>query len=437
MKFVVTKELAYDWQYFEPLVSKRWSSSEITFPPNVNFSAWYDLVILGRIVKWSDVHEAVDYFIPTNNKWLLNTILDVDEEHSDLFEEVGQLIREEGGQYPYISNKIIPQIHGNFFLYCDPIYDRTLPKYQKPLTEDQKDYLLGEDFLYLSELTGVMHTGWLRSVVLRGTKEPDYDENGNIKEVPWDLISWNYLMNVPTNLLYAVKEAKDVQVSRESVVQMLSFSTDWIEIGSIIFPDHIPKSENSTFVQYALINHFYYLDNPSEKHENVEADYRSPTDISFDIDISLRYVGNGYKVWTDLPNPLSFYNILLDVMLFHTNVPLREICYYAGLDGLISVKLPKIILGNDAIKLIRDMSRQIVYHGNSKEGLGTGIVKPSEYEDIIEYADKTVGSDALYTIATFAAMVVDKEIARNDNDLLLFAEMVDETPDNISPQTMP
>lgn len=143
-------------------------------------------------VPLSPVLGLIMFFLPRDSTYLLYVYIDDNvprTERKELYRLLGREIRSQARRWPYSNYRGLvggySHIHSDCYLHSDLIYLEGLPAVIREAA------LLQED---INVLTGIMHTGWLTSK-LNYVDWWTKNETAYLKEVPWDAIRWDDVLD--------------------------------------------------------------------------------------------------------------------------------------------------------------------------------------------------------------------------------------------------
>ena len=228
--------------------------------PDESVEKWYKTITSNFIYSLSELKTTIEYFGPLEDDWRLYIIYDSElgskmygvwEEPSDYMIALGRRIRSNRVKYPY-HKPVKELVHGNFFLWRDPIFDNSQVFDSVASDENLQDALAVTN---LNLITGVVHQAYLKSVRL---KEVVVDE-----ELPWANIRWGLLL--PAHRILRVLQPLPGLVSRKSLIEELTTNPEKRSQGSGIrvtslgaksIPVYsLSLRDRLTYVQQSLINY--------------------------------------------------------------------------------------------------------------------------------------------------------------------------------------
>src|SRR6266550_1059002 len=152
-------------EWFKPLFADRWNKEQeqcidLTF---IELETWVKVVSTKkRLVPWSLIKNAVDYFVTPEDLWLHRIAIDdlKGQDRQDMLIRIGKHLRSKNQPPRYLKNHTYnhSSIHKNFGLYLDPAYDSEW-YYDNPCTLPEKSKSL--EMTWLSLLTGILHQAYL------------------------------------------------------------------------------------------------------------------------------------------------------------------------------------------------------------------------------------------------------------------------------------
>lgn len=417
---VVTEQQTQGWEWFRPLLSSQWSprATHQVELSSENVESWLSLVS-GGVEYYTDVVAAVDYFLPTDDKWLAHITgldaLEDDGERFSLRERAGRVLRQK--KMPSYPPVLRLELQGNFMLHLDPAYD--VPQYRSPATEDELAQAL--DLTELSVLTSVMHDAYNKSVAAG-----DYVEG---MELPWYHVDFRDVVVLKRpNILVELRTDERGTLDRAEIIKLLRGETEaytryYASTGP--FPARLLSltvSSNKTRPTYTqrVLGSNDVIEDTESYYDEVYISTR-------------RYVATGLTDITlgQLPRAVELYAKVLSAMMFREDNDIVDRLNSTGLYRLTNYRdeatmtRDKASLGGRATmrEVVPRLTASLLYRKMSK---GTGgwyvrAITAKEHQEVVDYALATVGSSLLVEIAEFMLLYYNES---GDGKALAFAETV-------------
>lgn len=404
----IPEDVVNNWKYFKTLSSGKYKMEEETvLPPDINFNLWYDMAVGGLPVAWSEIHHTAEYFGPVNDKWLLDVYVNDKDENIriNLYRKIGRMIRMLGGNRPYIKNDIKFFVYGNFFLYCDPAYDKKNENdiyiYTTRLTDKEKEEIINKTEI-MDLITGIMNSAYVGSslVGLFNISEEIFWDHVDWRDLHGDFRSHPVILACLTTMAHLNSLTDGHYIDRSSVVDVLSGKTEEFKYeeykGKLTNYDIYGSFDDPIFWQEAIINYMY-----TKGYTNgLVTRPLLLSGVEFP-DLKLYNVPSGDRL----------YGIVLKSILLHSDEDLMlAMAKLTGLLFLIKLKFRPMLDISD--QDITKIGRLIVTHGTIQES--------------VKYGMSTVGSDAMYAIANFIQKFIARYKVENELELLEFIEYVGE-----------
>lgn len=282
--------------------------------------------------QYSEVINAVDYFLPTDDEWLANvvglSVVEDKQERLELRRRAGRVLRERE-RASYLTKNHRRGLHMNFMLCDDPAYKEAV--YFSPITQEEREEALG--LAELSILTSIVHEAYHKSV-----EAGDYSDD---VEIPWYHVDFSEVLKLkaPNYLMQLYRVGYPHPNKRSENITCLRYLTDPL----VKIPT--PTEEESRVMPYLCLTEEYRrLYRPRYIHvvlgsEGPMTKVTSRTNYcDYNIDVTTNETTQITDISiTPLVRPAEVYNKVLIAMMFRqTYLSIKERLELTGLYRLTS-----------------------------------------------------------------------------------------------------
>lgn len=452
--FKIPVELAQGWRYFNP-ESEEFHTNNFFLPfSSAQVRLWIALVEIMKedkdsgyardkmpisktypfyqpLISWHIVQPIADFLLPISNQWMAYaTIVNGDKE---AFATQGRYIRSTGVERAYhrITKEPIHLVYNNFFIRYDPAYsfekivhtydspNRVFPIYE-PLVDDEL-----EEILNISELniiSGILQSAYLKLLSNFITEWNGYPLD---EELPPELVDWSVVVTLKNPHILSTLTNTYEPMKRITAINAINEGNK----GTITFIDQAyAKGEITISPRFNMVRSEYSL-------------YSSRRRFVIDI------YEKGFICPISNTYQLAVYSVLAEAMMTKWTLSGKNESQIlrrfndCGLGPILSggtiknikdftVILPprqgEVISNIDT--LVPVMNLFMLYRSNlvSKERrvVTKEAIDEKDFDEIIAYGIKYLGSDNMITIAV-ACVNVYNIMKKPDQRLLTFATLID------------